>query len=273
MSGVEDAQRHLVSSDLYREDALEADHQAVWGSFYDREAKRWGYACCQGTSRHQPCQLQEASGEPAKPKRKKARDDSSDSDSPRRRKEPPKEKTIDWSSAPMELPSPSPNARDDAALIEQVVRFGVGAWQREVNSCSTEGQGPPAPELAAFSSADALRQAQEALGPLLLQLQAGRVEAGVLSRLGEMLALAAEREYAAANKVYMELTMGNKRWQNVMAGAQGLHNKGASIKLIPQSKLNAFDSDPAAQKYIIALRRLIQFLQYKRPNEDVSKHM
>jgi len=88
-----------------------------------------------------------------------------------------------------------------------------------------------------------------------------------------MLALAAEREYAAANKVYMELTMGNKRWQNVMAGAQGLHNKGASIKLIPQSKLNAFDSDPAAQKYIIALRRLIQFLQYKRPNEDVSKHM
>lgn len=275
MSAHEGAQRHLVSSDLYKEDAPDGDHQAVWGSFYDKEAQSWGYACCRGTSRHQPCQLRSEEGQAdEKPsKKKKKRDDSSDSDSPRRRQEKPKEKTVDWSSAPAELPPPAPSGRDDAALLGQVVRFGIGAWQREVDGAAADGQGPAQPETAAFRSADALRQAQEALAPLLLQLEAGRVEASVLSRLAEMAALAAEREYAATGRVYLELTMGNKRWQNVVAGAQGLHNKGACIKLIAQSKLNAFDLDPVAQKYIIALRRLIQFLQYKRPNEDVSKHI
>jgi len=277
MSSLEGVQqRHLVSSELYKEDVLESDHQAAWGSFYDKETKSWGYACCRGMSRRQPCLLRaapEAAAASAAPARRRRREDSSDSDSPRRRGEPAKARSVDWSSFPSELSPPSPGGRHGAALVERVVRFGVGAWQREVEEASAESQGPPAPELAAFRSADALRQAQEALAPLLLQLRAGTVEASVLSRLGEMVALAAEREYAAANQVYMELTVGNKKWQNVVAGAQGLHNKGASIKLIAQSKLNVFDTDPAAQKYIIALRRLIQFLQYKRPNEDVSKHM
>lgn len=101
----------------------------------------------------------------------------------------------------------------------------------------------------------------------------GDVDEGVLAHVSEMASFAEEREYTAANKVYMELTIGNKKWQNVLAGAQGKHNKGASIKIIPQSTLTAYDSDPAVQKYIQALRRIIQFLQLKRPNPDVSKHM
>lgn len=268
------SQRHLVSSELFREDQLEANHEAVWGSFYDVNFECWGYACCRGTARSQPCTTAKAAGGPAsegaKQPRRARRGDSSESESPRR-VQGSGGAAVDWSAAPSELlPPGSAGEQQAAVLIEHIVRFAVGAWQRELNT--TPGM-DGAPENKAFGSAEMLRQAQEALTPLLKHLRTGAVEGSVLARLREMLELAAAREYAAANKVYMELTVGNKRWQNVVAGAQGLHNKGASIRLIPQSKLNAFDCDPAAQKYILALRRIILFLQYTWPNEDVSKHM
>lgn len=269
MSCAPGSQRHLVSSDLVREDLLQGGHSAVWGSFYSREEQRWGYACCRGLERQVRCRAEakaeaEAEGPGRRRRARRRAEDSSDSE-PRRARE----QRVDWSDAPTEL---APAGRGAAALVEHAVRFAVGLWARELEGLQG-GAGPEAPELQPFRSEDALRQAREALGPLLLQLRGGAVDGEVLARLGEMVRLAAGREYAAANRVYMELTVGNKRWQNVVAGAQGLHNKGASIKLIPQSKLNAFDSDPAAQRYILALRRIVQFLQYKMPNADVSKHM
>lgn len=44
-----------VCSLLYIENQLEAGHSAIWGSFYDRESNKWGYACCQLVKRGQLC--------------------------------------------------------------------------------------------------------------------------------------------------------------------------------------------------------------------------
>lgn len=271
------SQRYLVSSDLVKEDLLEADHKAVWGSFYDRETRRWGYGCCRGTDKGQPCvvaaaaaaaeQIEEQSA--ASQRKSSRRDDSSDSAENRRRTARVRERdaqAIDWSSAPSELLPPGDDV-GAAALIEHVVRYTVGAWQRELGNVNANGRAPQNPQGVAAEvsqNAELLKQTRDALTTLLQQLSRGKVESSVLAQLRDMLSYAVSREYAAANKVYLELTMGNKRWQNVVAGAQGLHNKGAKITLIPQSKLNAFDSDPAAQKYILGLRRLIQFLQDRK---------
>jgi pre-mRNA-processing factor SLU7 len=39
----------------YDEDVLEGNHSRVWGSYFDRSAMEWGYACCGQTSRRSYC--------------------------------------------------------------------------------------------------------------------------------------------------------------------------------------------------------------------------
>lgn len=39
----------------YPEDVLEHGHSQVWGSFFDLSSKTWGYACCKGLVRSEPC--------------------------------------------------------------------------------------------------------------------------------------------------------------------------------------------------------------------------
>ena len=34
----------------YVEDEYPSGHSAIWGSYYDRKTKEWGYACCQATT-------------------------------------------------------------------------------------------------------------------------------------------------------------------------------------------------------------------------------
>lgn len=42
-------------STKYEEDVLEGNHTAVWGSYYDRKAGEWGYACCWSVLRGSYC--------------------------------------------------------------------------------------------------------------------------------------------------------------------------------------------------------------------------
>jgi hypothetical protein len=46
---------HSKVSSRYKEDAIEYDHSQVWGSYFDIETKRWGYACCKVLVRGDPC--------------------------------------------------------------------------------------------------------------------------------------------------------------------------------------------------------------------------
>lgn len=39
----------------YEEDIHPGDHSSVWGSYYDAEARAWGYACCRATTRNACC--------------------------------------------------------------------------------------------------------------------------------------------------------------------------------------------------------------------------
>ncbi|GIX64683.1 pre-mRNA-splicing factor Slu7 [Babesia caballi] len=41
----------------YEEDVHPLGHTAVWGSYYDRATKRWGYGCCKSTAKTAPCAL------------------------------------------------------------------------------------------------------------------------------------------------------------------------------------------------------------------------
>ncbi|CDR95032.1 mRNA processing-related protein, putative [Babesia bigemina] len=39
----------------YKEDVYTLGHTTIWGSYYDRDSKKWGYRCCKSTCRDSPC--------------------------------------------------------------------------------------------------------------------------------------------------------------------------------------------------------------------------
>jgi len=275
MADKDEVQRHLVSSELYMEDRYDGDHEAVWGSFFDRERGLWGYACCLATQRHQSCKKAKDAQERAKAKQQLGSEDDSD-ESDEDSAEGTKEKPIDWSTPPLELLAPSEvQGGRSEAYVEHFIRFVVGAWRRQLESGSTICDASlSAAELEPFRSTNALQQAESSLAPLVEQLGRGDVDSHVYSFLNKMITLAASREYAEAGRVYMELALGHKKWNNVYSNFQAMNtNKGARMKIIEQSDLTKYDSDPVAQRYIQSVRKLVQFAQIIRPNADLAKHM
>lgn len=49
-------ERHLLASTLWKEDDYDkGGHTMVWGSLYDKESGKWGYACCEQYERFATC--------------------------------------------------------------------------------------------------------------------------------------------------------------------------------------------------------------------------
>lgn len=278
MIGGDDVQRHLVSSELYKEDVLESDHTTVWGSFYDATQSRWGYACCRATRRRQPCEqrARDLAAKQASVEARAGSEDDSEEDSESEQK--PQEKPVEWGGPPMQLLSRQEVEGGRAeAFVEHFVRFAMGAWQRVLESPDSQALntiGLSDPELEAFRSLQSLQQAEASLEPLIEQLGHGAVNARVLESFVKMASLAVDREYGEAGKVYMDLVLGHKKWNNVYSNFQSMNtNKGARMKIIAQSDLTTYDSDPVAQRYIHSVRKLVQIAQIVRPNPDLSKHL
>mmetsp|Transcript_53278 Transcript_53278/g.161277 ORF Transcript_53278/g.161277 Transcript_53278/m.161277 type:complete len:195 (+) Transcript_53278:2-586(+) len=98
-------------------------------------------------------------------------------------------------------------------------------------------------------------------------------EMTLMARLELMARHAYERDYAEANKHYIELTLGKKKWHNAYHGGEGKSNKGFKLHTVSMSAPNAFDMDETVNNYIRAFRRVLLFCQMIRPNENVAKHM
>jgi len=247
----------LVESSLWKEDLFVNGHKSVWGSWFDTEAKKWGYACCRGFDKGGSCSsaAQASKGKnAANSDDDDSSDESVDSEEAKRRAA---EKPFDWSNPPPELlPKAEVSGGEAAAFLEHFVRWGIGAWRAQAEADT------------------AFTQTEAGLAPFLERLASGEVPTEVLSKMDKMVSLAAEREYQASSAAYMELSLGHKKWNNVFAGANAMNtNKGARINIIKQDTLLAFDSDPVAQRYIQAMRKLIMIVQSMRPNEDASKNL
>jgi len=195
----------------------------------------------------------------------------------RLRKEEPK--PIDWSGGPAELldrEQVATSVAQPGAFVEHFARFMVSAWRRELGSATPfEGSGLKETDLAVFRNAQSLQQIEDALGPLIHQLERREANLVVVQQLDKMVSLAAKREYADAGSAYIEMALGHKKWNNThatYAGAVG-QNKGCRTYKTYQDKLLEYDKDPVVQKYIQCMRKLVYFAQCIRPNADVSKHL
>jgi len=298
----------------------------VWGSWYDVEAKRWGYACCKGMQRCQPCSAPKKAPEPEdqtfKLPRKPGQDAESGSDHPsdesdESRTPPPEELYLesDWVNPPPELLSREQVAQTSTAtegaeqrkgwvaraFIEHFCRYALGAWRRKLHS----GEGAAAfaefthLERQAFQDPRLLREAEEAITPLVRRLKSGAnlqrgeekhksrcretrtsmeskfvKEANVLESLDRMASSAALQNYVDAHATYMKLTLGNKMWNSTyVAHVAACTMKGAREYRRNRDSLNTYDMDPVSQKYMHALKKLVQFMQCIRPSSDQSKNV
>merc|ERR1739847_54718 len=53
----------MISS-KYKEDHIHHGHKCVWGSFYDAETHKWGYACCKSLDKNVTCPYYNPEDEP-----------------------------------------------------------------------------------------------------------------------------------------------------------------------------------------------------------------
>ncbi|CAK0837474.1 unnamed protein product [Prorocentrum cordatum] len=231
------AERSLVSSSLHREDVLVGGHAAVWGSFFDPEARRWGFACCRGTARLEPCPEAKAAA-----------------------------RLLDG-----EPPDSPPGAREESDCAEDFLAAFVLYWFHAWASGSGAEARP---------DARAVQQTKEALLPLLQQLKARTLPQPLLRQLADFAELAGQREYSQANDVYVAITIGKALWHTHLdLGQQRAHWGGGSSLRTMQKQIvekdhknaTAFDTDPAVQRYVHALKRLATHIGGVAPSDCPSK--
>eukprot|EP00401_Gymnodinium_catenatum_P020012 CAMPEP_0117538964 /NCGR_PEP_ID=MMETSP0784-20121206/42746_1 /TAXON_ID=39447 /ORGANISM="" /LENGTH=273 /DNA_ID=CAMNT_0005335587 /DNA_START=52 /DNA_END=873 /DNA_ORIENTATION=- len=265
----------LVESTLHKEDVLSGGHTSVWGSWYDKDAKQWGYACCKGLNKDSACPLHSSR---ASLSVTKAPQVTASSD--------------DWGSTPDEL-LPRQIVEElstrAGAFVEHVVNFAVGSWRRLVqggtsSSGVAEGQseGPEsaaaASALEQFKSLQRLQEAEAALKPLMRQLQDNKVPSSIVQKLDRIADFISEREYVQANTAYMTLTLGNKRWhhhQTLMGGSFSATRSPAGYEAYRehQEQRLAYETDPEVERYLHCVKRLILLMRCLYPNVDISKNL
>lgn len=283
------ADTRLTESTLWREDVRSHGHNSVWGSFFDAEAKRWGYACCKNFARGCPCPLASESSPVANSKGAKAGEgeDSGIEQTSPDSEDLAEDQPWDYGNPPLELRSPEVIGQP-GAFIEHFVHYFVGQWER------LKEQGYPGfgeIEKAAFTGTTHA-ETIKAISPLLWRLKKGESlergegkdtrrsretrtsmegkfvkEKSVLQQLTVMAGSAYERDYLSAHEAYMHLTFGNKMWNSThVAHVAACTMKGAREYRRNRDSLNTYDVDPVSQKYMHALKKLVHLSQCLRPN-------
>jgi len=255
---------HLAQSSLYQEDVLAAGHALVWGSFFEPASCRWGYACCRTTARGEPCPLAAPSSGGAADSSAGGADEEEDDDAVAARRAWRSSRLLD-DAPPADIGERAACA-SDGEYLQRFVLHWFHAWRG-----SGAGEAP---------DARLVQQSREALLPLLQQLQRGAVPQGLLRSLVDFAELAAQRDYLAANDVYVAITIGKALWHSDLdLGQQRAHwGGGCSLRtmqrqVVEKDHKNAslFDTDPAVQRYVHALKRLVTHMQVVRPAIDPSK--
>lgn len=263
--------RHLAVSSLYKEDVLDGGHTAIWGSFYDSKWKTWGFACCQGTDRSEPCPLRkdrDLAQMSAAPQQVEEENEDDDPQEAAARSEWYANKLLlDAASgvAPAE-PKPRGESKSDEEYVMSFALFWYHSW--------TQSSGEHR------ADAKATKDTREAFVPLLQQLKRNAVPKDLLRQIADFADLSAQREYAKANDVYIAITIGKALWHTHLdLGNQRAHWTGGTDgrtmqrQVVEKDYKNAslFDSDPLVQRYVHALKRLVTYMQSVQPNSDPSK--
>mmetsp|Transcript_43379 Transcript_43379/g.114736 ORF Transcript_43379/g.114736 Transcript_43379/m.114736 type:complete len:265 (+) Transcript_43379:45-839(+) len=254
---------HLAKS-KYSEDTWAPGHRSVWGSYYDSEAKRWGFSCCNSTDRF--------AGQGCKPLE-------SDSESSRG-----SGTDIDESGAKRDsLPSvlewrPRDEFETQEGFIVHATRYMATCWRTWLRdgtlANNVKAAGPDMAKVL-LSEANALA-ASRGVEVICQRLDAGEVAPEITRHLEEFCLQVGAREYADANKAYMEMVFGNRKWQGDVPYLVDGNRNGPSVVQGIAEQINKKNTNPldaaGIRDHTVQLRRLMAAVQAVRPNENPSRN-
>ncbi|CAK8992548.1 unnamed protein product [Durusdinium trenchii] len=234
------AQLSLAAS-RYEEDVVPPGHSSVWGSFFSSQ-DGWGYACCRATDKNAPACCE--SERPALPESKRA-------------DQAPNEKvTKSW--------MPRSSFQTSVGFLAHALQYLLQCW-RSAGTKSPEfvPRGDRMPSQKAMDEVDtAIRDLSDKLGAQKLPLV-------LLLKLEEMVTCIGEKEYTSANKIYMDLVIGSKKWLNDMPYMVNfsMARQDTEVHWAPQSSTDPVE-EAGVREHIVALRRLMMALQAGLGNEQ-----
>mmetsp|Transcript_38907 Transcript_38907/g.108135 ORF Transcript_38907/g.108135 Transcript_38907/m.108135 type:complete len:262 (-) Transcript_38907:36-821(-) len=108
------------------------------------------------------------------------------------------------------------------------------------------------------------------------RLASCEVPADLARNLEEFCTCIGAREYAAANRAYLEIVMGSRKWQTDVPYLVEGNRNGPSVVQSVAERLNKGMSHPldaaGIRDYTVLLRRLLSVAQTVHPNADPSKN-
>lgn len=192
------------------------------------------------------------------------------------REDPKKKRVLDYWGAPPEELLERNDLEDSLdgsrAYVAHFVRYVVGTWHSHFKQgIKIEGNKLSESVATSFNTGMVVEKTKESLTPLLVHLQRNSVPLDLLKKLDGLCTLAARRDYKTCMQEYVVVTMGRKTWHQSMAQDMKQQNHGGSIcRIIKQSQFVDFDFDPTVNAYVLALKRVIIFLQWLRPPTNPS---
>lgn len=252
---------HLAPS-RYQEDVRPPGHRAVYGSWYCSETGQWGFSCCRATSRSAPpCAPLESEAESAMA----ASEDDRQRESDRRAQE-----VLHW--------KPRAEFETPEGFVVHTVRYLARSWQRWVHDGSLEA-GTKTANLdvrKVLLSVPAAVEAAANVEVLCERLSLREVPKDLIRHLEEFCTSIGDQEYAQANKAYLEIVMGSRKWQLDVPYLVDGNRNGPSVVQGVAERLNKESSNPldaaGIRDHTVLLRRLLSVAQAASPNPDPSKN-
>eukprot|EP00931_Biecheleriopsis_adriatica_P057499 TRINITY_DN34121_c0_g1_i1.p1 TRINITY_DN34121_c0_g1~~TRINITY_DN34121_c0_g1_i1.p1 ORF type:complete len:265 (-),score=46.52 TRINITY_DN34121_c0_g1_i1:56-850(-) len=252
--------RSLASS-RYQEDIWPPGHESVWGSWYCAEAGSWGFACCRATSRQAaPCKPEALLACPS---------ESEDAGV--------KKAEINSEEATMSEWQPRASFETAVGFLAHSMQHLVHLWQHSLRDGSLAAglavQRNAGSTSSSLLSEKAAAEAARTVHDFCKKLGAHRLPAELVGKLEEMCTSISTMEYAHANKIYMDLVIGAKKWQNDMPYMVNfsMSRQDTEVHWTPDSGSHPVD-DAGVRSHVVVLRRLMTVAQALRPNPATSKN-
>eukprot|EP00933_Yihiella_yeosuensis_P028806 TRINITY_DN22613_c0_g2_i1.p1 TRINITY_DN22613_c0_g2~~TRINITY_DN22613_c0_g2_i1.p1 ORF type:complete len:258 (+),score=61.22 TRINITY_DN22613_c0_g2_i1:69-842(+) len=247
---------HLASS-KYRENVKSPGHQSIWGSWYDTSSGQWGYACCKGLGKKaQPCVLLESEAEGA---------ESSKANESKEAKELP---PVEW--------KPREEFETAEGFVSNTARCLASRWLRWLRDGTLSSLALDPESKKVLLSETAAKEAVREVEVFCKRLGQMGASGEIMNRLEDFCSSTGAREYVQANKAYMEIVMGARKWQgDVPYLVEGNRNGPAVVQSVAE-RINKTNSNPLDEAGIrdnaVLLRRLMKVSQAALPNDEPSKN-
>lgn len=252
---------HHLASSRYQEDVWPRGHKSAWGSWYCKSTGRWGLACCQSTDRNAlGCTPVDSEAETTASRNTSG----GGGDSAERLQ------AREW--------RPREAFETPEGFVAYAAKYLVSCWRMWLADgiLSDRVRTANAEAAKVLLSTVAVDEASRGVETFCERLASRQVPKDLAKQLEEFCSCVHSREYAQANKIYMEIVLGSRKWQlDVPYLVEGNRN-GPSVVQNVAERLNKESCDPldvaGIRNHTVLLRRLLSVAQVVNPNEDPSKN-